>query len=367
MSMTTAPPLSPLAGGRITVDRAALVTNWRSLATRTAAETAGVLKADAYGCGLEVVAPALAAAGCRSFFVAIPTEGVALRRLLPEATIYVLGGFPDGAGSTYRTHRLRPVLGSADDVRTWLAETDGAGEPAAIHVDTGMNRLGLTVVEAATLAADAGTLARLNPALVMSHLATADDPDHPLTARQIEAFDAVRSLFPTLPASLANSAATLSRPDVHHDLTRPGIAVYGGGSVAGLPPLRTVMTAEARIIQVRDVAPGDAVGYGATFRPERPSRIAIAAAGYADGYLRIASDGGAEVAIDGRRAPLAGRISMDLLAVDVTDLPPGVARRGALVELFGPTIPVDELAARCRTIPYELLTASSGRMERRIV
>ncbi len=365
--MTTELAPSPLVGGRITVDLGALAANWRALAARTSAETAGVLKADAYGCGMDRVAETLARTGCRTFFVALPSEGIALRRILPDATIYVLGGFADGAGATYRTHRLRPVLGAPEEVRAWLGETAEAGEPAAIHVDSGMNRLGLTPEEAAAIATDRALLDRLRPALIMSHLATADDPAHPQTARQIDTFQAVRRLFPDLPASLANSAAVLTRPDAHHDLTRPGIAVYGAKAVSGAGALATVMTVEARIVQVRDVAAGQSVGYGATHTASRPARIAIVAAGYADGYLRCAPDGAAAVAIEGRRAPLAGRVSMDLLAVDVTALPEPLSRRGALVELFGPTIPVDEVAARCGTIAYELLAGSSRRMERRYV
>lgn len=366
--MTTTETPSPLTGGRLTVDLGALVDNWRACAALAGpAETAGVVKADAYGCGADRVGPALAAAGCRTFFVAVPAEGIALRRVLPEAAIYVLGGFSDGAGAAYVAHRLRPVLGATEEVEAWLAETGDDGGPVALHVDTGMNRLGLSPAEAAAIATDTALLRRLSPALLMSHLAAADDPRHPLTARQIDTFRAVRALYPTVPASLANSASLLSRPETRHDLVRPGIAVYGGRSVADRAPLRSVVTVEGHVVQVRPVAPEDTVGYGAAFVARRPGRIALVSLGYADGYPRRAFEAGAEVAIEGRRAPLAGRISMDLLAVDVTDLPAGVARRGALVELYGPTIPVDEVANRCGTIGYELLTVTGRRLERRYV
>ncbi|WP_181707762.1 alanine racemase [Chthonobacter rhizosphaerae] len=371
--MDTLPPLSALpSGGRLTVDLSALVGNWRTIRSRVgAAEAAAVVKGDAYGIGLEPAARALHAAGCRTFFVALPRGGVRLRAVLPDAVIYVLNGFFDGAGPVYTAARLRPVLGSRAEVDAWLAETGGSGEPAAIHVDTGMNRLGLTRDEAVAVAADAGLLARLRPALVMSHLACADAPGHPLTAEQIRRFTEVRALFPGVPGSLSNSAGVDLGPEVHHDLVRPGIALYGARWAADRPPLEPVATLEGRLIQVNEVPAGAAVGYGAAFRAERPSRIGIVSVGYADGYLRRAgaSDAGpgASAAIGGMRVPLAGRVSMDMLAVDLTDAPAELCRRGGWVELFGRTVPVDEVAGHAGTIGWELLTGIGDRYERRYV
>ncbi|WP_075214708.1 alanine racemase [Mongoliimonas terrestris] len=364
-------PLSSLpAGGRLTIGLDALVANWRDIRARVgAAETAAVVKGDGYGLGVEPVARALAAAGCRTFFVALPRGGVRLRAVLPDVTIYVLNGFFDGAGAVYRDARLRPVLGSLAEVDAWLAETGGDGEPVALHVDTGMNRLGLSAAEAAALSADAGRLARLRPALLMSHLACADQPEHVLNGEQIRRFAAARALFPGVPGSLSNSAGVDLGPAVHQDLVRPGIALYGARWAANVPPLRTVATLEGRLIQVNDVPPGAAVGYGATFRPARPSRIGVVSVGYADGFLRRIGGGatpsGAVAAVAGVRVPIAGRISMDMLAVDLTDAPREAAVRGGWVELFGPTVPIDEVAAHAETIGWELLTGLGDRYERR--
>ncbi len=356
-------PLQSAPGGRLTIDLAALAANWRTLAAISGpAETAAAVKADAYGLCVDVAVPTLLAAGCRTFFVALAAEGVRVRALAPAADIYVLGGYTGQTAPLYRAHRLRPVLGSPGEITDWLA--DGAGEPPALHIDSGINRLGLSLDEAQALAANPALVAALAPALVMSHFACADTPDHPLNAVQIARFAALRALFPGVPASLANSAGLAAFPESRHDLTRPGIALYGSDPLGGRIPVRPVVTLEARIIQVRDVAPGESVGYGAGFIAARPSRIAIVSVGYADGYPRILGVNGAFAAIEGRRIPLAGRVSMDLTALDVTDIPPSVATRGAYVELIGPTIPLDEIAARASTIPYEILTALGPRYER---
>lgn len=364
-AMRSEPPFDPAAGGRLVVDRSALVANWRRLAARAAPGTAAaVVKADAYGTGIAAAVPALAAAGCDTFFAAVPAEGIAVRAAAPAATIYVLGGFAAGCGALYRAHRLRPVLGCRTEIADWLAEVGEAGEPPALHVDTGMSRLGLPVEEAAALAGDRAVMDRLAPALVMSHLACADRPEHPMNAAQTDAFAAVRRSFPGVPGSLANSAGLMLLPETVHDLARPGIALYGGAFSGRAPTLATVATLEARIVQLRTVAAGVPVGYGATFVTRRPSRIAVLGVGYADGYPRRAGAMGVEAAVDGRRVPIAGTVSMDLVAVDVTDLPDGAARRGGRVELFGPTVAVDEVAARCGTIGYELLTQVGARIQR---
>lgn len=365
MSPPSLPP--PAAGGRLTIDLAAFAANWRDLSARArGAEVAAVVKGDAYGIGIEAAVPALLAAGCRRFFTALPEEGLRVRALAPDAPVTVLGSFVAGQGALYARARLRPVLGSLAEVDDWLAETRGEVEGAVLHVDTGMNRLGMSFAEAAALAASPA-LARLGPSLVMSHLAVADTPAHPLNALQLERFSAVRALFPGVPASLANSAGLLGHAATHADVARPGIALYGGRSLAGADPMRPVVTLEARVLQLREVVVGEGIGYGAAFVATRPSRIAVAGVGYADGYHRMAGDGGAEAAVAGRRVPLAGRVSMDLVAVDVTDLPPGAVRRGDWIELLGATIPVDEVAARSGTIGYELLTGLGRRLERRYV
>jgi alanine racemase len=313
---------------------------------------------------LEQAGAALATAGCRTFFVARPGEGLLLRSITPDAAIYVLDGLLPGAADRYVASDLRPVLGSRPEIDEWAAaKRRGAPTGSALHLDTGMNRLGLTYAEASDIAKDRGLLSALAPSLVMSHLACAETPTHPLNATQLAAFGTARALFPGVPASLANSAGAFLGPHYRFDMVRPGIALYGAKFIGDRPPLQPVVTLEARILHVREAAPGETVGYGATETVRKPTRIAVLAAGYADGYHRAASsaDGrpGARVFVREGYAPLVGRVSMDLMAVDVTGIP-GVAR-GDWAELFGPNVPVDEVAAHAGTIGYELLTSLGSR------
>ncbi|BCP52909.1 alanine racemase [Kaistia sp. 32K] len=359
------------AGNRLTIDLAALARNWRTLdAQAGAAETAAAVKGNAYGIGVEPAVRALSTAGCRSFFVALPEEGVRLRSVLKDATIYVLNGLARDLASMHAANHLRPVIGSTGELEDWAAyrAAGGTGQ-AALHVDTGMNRLGLTFDEARELASDKARLDKLGLSLVMSHLACADTPDHPLNARQLATMQDVRSLFPGVAASLANTAGITLGRDFQFDLVRPGIGLYGGTYRIDLPPLEPVVTAEARIVQIRDVPAGETVGYGAAETVHRQSRIAILSTGYADGYHRHASSTdaakGAETFLHGRRAPLVGRISMDLMAIDVTDIPE--AERGDWVELFGSGMPLAEVASAAGTIGYELLTSLGGRYDRHYV
>ena len=341
--------------GRLTINPAAVARNWRALAAKTGAECAAVVKADAYGCGIAHVAPALARAGCGIFCVATMREAVTLRALLPDVTIFVLNGAFEDAGVAIEA-RLVPFISSPEALEAWPE-----GAPFALNVDTGMNRLGLSVTDAKAVAA-AGAR---RPVLIASHFACADVPDHLLNAVQEAAFREAAAAFEGVPASLANSAALLTRPDAHYALVRPGIAMYGAVAAATEPALEPVARLEARVVQVRAAARGDTVGYGAAKTLDRESRIAIAALGYADGYLRAAgsADGkaGAPAFVNGAAAQLLGRVSMDLIAVDVTDAP---CARGDYIELFGANVPIDAVAAAAGTIGYELLTGLSRRAER---
>jgi alanine racemase len=331
-----------------------------------------VVKADAYGLGMAAVAPALAGAGCKTFFVATLGEANELRGLLAKATVYVFEGLLEGTAPVYRQQDLRPVLNSAEEIKEWAAFSHVARAklPAAIHIDSGMNRLGLSAAEVGSVASAMDLWGAFELALVMSHLACADEPDHPKNKAQRKTFDALRRKLPKARASLANSAGTLLGSAYRYDLVRPGIALYGGKACQmGDNPFAPVVSLAGRILQVRDVAAGETVGYGAARTLKRPSRIAILAVGYADGFFRAlsVSDGreGLHVYLGPYPAPVLGRVSMDLITVDVTDVPPGVARRGAWVELIGNHVAAHELAVHAGTIDYEVLTNLGTRAVRR--
>ncbi|MEM7567840.1 MAG: alanine racemase [Pseudomonadota bacterium] len=350
--------------GRLRIDLGALTRNWRHLNALCGAAACGaVVKADGYGLGLERVGRALHRAGARTFFVAHLGEGERLRAALPDAVIYILNGLPPGGAARLLASRLRPVLGSVAELDEWLAHP-GAERPAALHVDTGMNRLGLSMEEAGAVAASARDLSPLH--LLMSHLACADEADHPLTEVQTARFAEARALFPDIPGSLANSAGVLRAGAMGHDLARPGIALYGASALAEPSALETVATLAAPVLQVRDVAVGETVGYGATWTARRPTRAAILSAGYADGFLRASGatddEKGHAGAFDGMMLPFIGRVSMDLIAIDATDVP--TLRRGDLVELLGPNASVDAAARSAGTIPYEFLTGLGARYRR---
>jgi alanine racemase len=353
-------------GARLTIDLAAIAANYKHLAASAApAECAAVVKADAYGLGATEVSKALWDAGARTFFVAQLFEARALRTALPDAVVYVLSGLAPGTAHVHIAEKLRPVLGSTGDIEEWSAQ--GKGGEAAIHIDTGMNRLGLSYLEAEEIAQRG---LAFTPSLVMSHLACADVPDHPLNKEQVTTFEAVRRLFPGIPASLANSAATLTGDPYRYDLCRPGIALYGGNPFFPLPlqGLKPVARIEAKIVQLRQAGRGEKVGYGADETLRRPTTLAILSLGYADGFLRAAGSGdahkGAEIVIGVKRCPLVGRVSMDLIAADVTDLPEGSVKRGDYATLLGDGIGVDDLARKAGTIGYEVLTRLGPRFAR---
>ncbi|MCZ8278254.1 MAG: alanine racemase [Acetobacteraceae bacterium] len=346
------------------IDLGAIAENWRALALRAApGVVAGVVKANAYGLGAAQVAPALYAAGCRHFFVAHLSEGMALRAALGAGPmIAVLNGFAPGADEEAA---LMPVLNSLGDVLAHAAAGRSAGRtrPALLHLDTGMARLGLDAGEQARLAADHSLLAGLDLLYVMSHLACADEPDHPLNAEQAARFARACARLPKLPRSFANSSGLFLGADYASDLARPGCALYGINPTPGAAnPMRQVVRLEAPILQIRDIPAGASVGYGASFVAARPSRIATIAVGYADGYLRCLSGQGVAAYRD-MILPMVGRVSMDLITLDVTDalgITPGEA-----VQLIGGAAPSpDDLAARAGTIGYEILTSLGDRYRR---
>ncbi|GGH21700.1 alanine racemase [Alsobacter metallidurans] len=365
------PPLRE-AGGVLTVDLGALKANWRMLAGMApGSECAAVVKADAYGTGIEASVPALARAGCRTFFVAHLAEARRARAAAPYADIYVLNGLLPGTAPAYATDRLRPVLGSAEEIAEWAAFTraESLDLAAALHVDTGMNRLGLTVAQALEMG-EAG-LEGCPISFLMTHFVSAEEPPNPINARQIEDFATLRAAFPTLPGSLANSSGVFLGPQAHHDLMRPGYALYGGNPQPGRPnPMRPVVGLEGRIVQLRFVEHGDTVGYNAQWTARGRRRIAVISVGYADGYPRAASSSdahpGADAMVGGVRCPFAGRVSMDLIAIDVTEAP-GDLGRGDSVWLLCAEITVDDVAARAGASGYEILTSLGRRHARRYV
>lgn len=361
-----------LAGGLLTVDLEALRHNWLTLrAASGAAECSAVVKADAYGTGQDQAVAALRDAGCRTFFVAHAHEAFRARAAAPDAIVYMLNGLPPGSARRIAAAGVQPVLGSLHELAEWRQEAGDA--PVALHLDTGMNRLGLTASEAAQVANQgAGRIS-----LIMSHFVAAEEPDNPFNRLQIQRFSELSALFPGIRASLANSSGIMLAEAPHFGLTRPGYALYGGNPTPGRPnPMRAVVNLGARIIQLRDVAPGDTVGYNALWRASGPRRIAVLSLGYADGFLRTASvrnldapqplPGGAAL-VAGQLCPFAGTLSMDLAAVDVTAVARDKVASGDTATLIGGELNVDAVATRLGTIGYEVLTSLGHRYARHYV
>ncbi|MSP42391.1 MAG: alanine racemase [Alphaproteobacteria bacterium] len=351
-------------GARLVIDLDAIAANYRKLAAMAApARAAAAVKADAYGLGLAPVARSLAKAGCETFFVAHFSEGAALRAILKKARIYVLHGLPADAAQFYMAHALSPVLNSLPELAAWRG-VNGPQGGVILNFDTGMSRLGMSAHDAAQLVSEPGLLAGVTVDYIMSHLSCADDPAHPLNVRQNAAFQRLRALFPHAPASLANTAGVLLGADYHHDLVRPGIGLFGGSlSNVDAGAFQRVVALYAKILQIQDVDRQDYVGYGATFCTDGPGRIAVAGIGYADGYMRALGNSGFG-AIGGHRAPCVGRVSMDLCTFDVTAVPAHLCVPGAEIELIGPNVNIDEVAAGANTLGYEILTRLGSRFAR---
>ena len=356
-------PVAAETGGTLTIDLAAIVANWQALSRQLlTVECAAVVKANAYGLGLKPVVAALADAGCKTFFVADIAEARTVRARAKDATVYVLHGFTLQCAEAFIELAARPVINSMTELAEWDAfVADRAWQGgAALHVDTGMNRLGVSPEEAAALAPRAQTQNH-GIALLLSHFACADIPDHPLNAKQLQLFRELRPLYSGIPASLANSSGIFLGDTTYFDLARPGAALYGINPTPGRPnPMRSVVELTGRVVQIRAVAREQTIGYGATWTARRNSRVAVVALGYANGLLRAgsASDehpGGAAI-VAGKRCPIVGRISMDLLMLDITDLPDGAVRRGDFAALIAGELGIDEVAAAAGTIGYEVLT-----------
>lgn len=374
-------------GGVVVIDIDAVRENYRRYRALAGPVPVGAsLKANAYGLDVERIGPALAAEGCEIFFVALPCEAIALRKLLPQACIVVLCGPDAESAPLFVRHRLSPALNSLEQIAEWqkVCAAGAAAEAAALHIDTGMARLGLSPEEVERLTVEPSRLDGVALQCVLSHLACADDPEHSMNARQRDAFiAAAAALEPTtgrVPRSLANSSGAFLGADFHFDLIRPGAGLYGINPMPShANPMLQTVSIYARIVQIRNVAPPQTVGYGAAHRVTQPSRIATVAIGYGDGYMRavgnIASGAGIDACSSRNKAvahayigetvvPVVGRVSMDLITLDVSGVPDEAVYPGAIVELMGDRIPVDEVARWAGTIGYEVLTGIGDRLHR---
>lgn len=368
--MSTAVSSGIAGAARLEVDLGAIARNWRQLADRAAPARCGApVKADAYGLGAAKVVPALARAGCRDFFFAHPGEALAVPDLAPGVRLYALHG-PTAAVDEMAARGVVPALNTLDQVAVWrdAAARSGRRLPAALQVDTGMNRLGLEPADFERLAREPARLDGIDLVLVFSHLACADIPGHPLNAAQLAAFQRLRPLFADVPAALANSSGIFLGPEYSFDLVRPGAALYGINPLTGAPnPMEPVVRLVAEVIQVRRVDAPSSVGYGAEHAVTGPSRIATIAVGYADGYPRSLGNGRGQALVDGERVPVIGRVSMDLITLDVSSLAEHRVQPGTEAILLGPEIDPDLVGSAAGTIGYEILTRLGPRYRRAYV
>ncbi len=362
---------SELAGGILDINLSALAENYRILCGQApASECGGVVKADGYGLGAGIVGQTLYDAGCRTFFVALPAEGAKLRQVLPNVPIIILNGF-FGDGALYLEHGLTPALGSLDDIVRWsdfCTKTAKQKLPAYLHVDTGISRLGIPPHDLPKLQELTTQIEAIDFKAVMTHLACADEPGHDMNETQCQNFDDVLNALPrnlkNLPRSFANSSGIFLGPDYQRDIMRPGVALYGANPTPNKPnPMQDVIELKGKIMQVDTLDKGTTVGYGSAYVTSRKERIAKIAVGYADGYPRNLG-GIATAAIGGKRVPVVGRISMDMLTVDLTDIDEEISRVGDYVHLIGGGVPLDEVAKAAGTIPYEILTSLGHRYHR---
>lgn len=358
---------------QITINTTAVVANWQALRAHfTGRETAAVVKADAYGLGMAQIAPALANAGCDTFFVATLSEAIALRALLPDVRILVFHGVQQGEEFAFRQHRLIPVLNSMDQIARWKpVAKEHTHAVSALHVDTGMGRMGLQPEDfEAAMKADADLLKDCRVGLLMSHLACAPGPEHPLNGEQLNWFNHARNYAEDIPASLCNSGGIYLASEFHFDLARPGCSLYGIAPQAAVAnPMQHVVTWNAPIIMTRTLQRAQSVGYGASETLHKGARLATVASGYADGYLRTASNQGAVAYLGDHKIPLVGRVTMDMLTFDISNVPESAAHEGAMITLLGDRdgIRIDEVAARAQTIGYEVLCGLGDRLKREYI
>lgn len=370
MTANAIPPKTlDMATGSLTVDLDKVAENYRRLSRELGDVPCGAcLKADAYGLGIRPVALTLRDAGCNDFFVALAAEGTELRDILPDAAIHVFAGLGSGPPTVFSEHSLTPVLNSLDDVTVW--RNFGGGQ-CDLHVDTGMSRLGFDQREMAHIASDPSLVAGLDVDLIMSHLASADRRAARQSREQLDEFNAARSLlvplYPNARFSLANSSGVFLGTDFHFDIARPGAAIYGINPTPWTPsPMLQTVNLKGKILQVRFVDTPRSVGYGATHAVTGPTRLATVGAGYADGFLRSLSSTGTAW-LHGVVVPIVGRVSMDMITVDVSALGPDAVDAGDWVTLIGGEHDVDAIAGEAGTIGYEILTSLGRRYQRQYI
>lgn len=349
----------------LTIDLKALRANYRTFKTMGSAEAAGVVKADAYGLDVEPVVQALLKEGCTQFFVATPDEGAAVREIAEDAQIAILGGLYQGGEDFYLDHHLIPVINALEEMKRWRDYSDAQNFalPYWLHVDTGMNRLGLSAEDTKQIIDDPYMGDPLHMIGLMSHFACADEKDHALNKAQAEAFAAIAKHFPDAQKSLCNSSGAFRDKAWHHDLLRPGYALYGGNPTPETAnPMKSVVTLNVPVLQTRKIKKGESIGYSATHSFTAADETATLALGYADGFFRAASSK-ASVYFKGQACPVLGRVSMDLVSIGIGHLE-NKPVQGDMIEILGPHQGVDALAAACGTIGYEILTSLGRRYGR---
>ena len=360
----TSTPLSQV-GAVLSIDLTSIKANFEIIRKQlSGAEAGAVVKANGYGLGAERIAGTLAKAGCKKFFVANVDEGIKLRAKLPNIDIYILNGLFPGTEEVYHEHNLSPILGSLGEIKLWKQFSSNKPFPCCIHVDTGMLRLGLEPNEIMKITDDVSIVEGLDVRFIMSHLASADEPNNLQNETQLSSFRIARKYLPMGRATLAASSGIFLGRNFHFDLVRPGIAIYGGNPNPGKQnPMIPTISLKAQIKQIRNAQSSETIGYGASHKLSRQSQIATVAVGYADGFLRSLSNNSCGY-INNFRVPLVGRVSMDLATFDVTDVPKKLAVPGQWLELIGPNHTIDQVAKEAGTIAHEVLTSLGERYHR---
>lgn len=359
------------SNGLLTINLQAIADNYKLFTKQTSngCNVASVIKANAYGLGLKQIASKLKQLHCPQFFVATFNEAIELRNHDNKTPIAVLGGLMNGIEKDYLEHNIVPVLNTPDDIQRWqrTAQQQNKKLPAIFHVDTGMNRLGLSTEETNVIINDPKTIDGLNVRIIMSHFACADEKDHPLTKQQADNFTKIAKHFPHAKKSLANSSGLYRDPAYHHDMVRPGYALYGGNPTPELNnPMNPVVSLNARILQIRECKKGKTIGYGASHTFEKDTRTATIALGYADGFFR-AHSGKAITYYKGQPCPILGRVSMDLVTIDISNIKGETPKQNDYVEILGSNQNIDDLAETAGTIGYEILTSLGHRYKREYI